>query len=195
MAKKRSTSVRRKVNLIEPPGPAVEPELVEEAGGEIRKTRLSDRLMRRIRASRGRIEKRVEARAAKLGLDPKPLIKGIWEIILLLPRLIKLVFKLTLDRRVPLRMRVLCALGLTYVLSPIDIVPEAMLGPVALLDDVALLIIILNTLLNQVDPEVVKDHWKGDEDVLRIIKESLAMVQWFMPSSVDAVMKRFFSKK
>jgi uncharacterized membrane protein YkvA (DUF1232 family) len=196
MAKKAKNKIRHEINLMETGRPpAKEPEIVEgEIISEPDPGRLS-RMLTRIKKGRRNIEKRIEARAVKLGLNPEPLIKGIWEVLLLLPRLIRLMYKLTLDKRIPLRFRAMCVFCLLYVLSPMDIVPEIILGPVAFLDDLALLLMALNIMLNDVDPEILKEHWTGDEDVLRIIRESVSLVEWFIPGALKKTIKKFFKTK
>jgi len=52
--------------------------------------------------------------------------------------------------------------------------PEAFLGPVGYLDDIAVAAFILNDLLNEVDPQIVRKHWAGEQDVLDLIKTILA---------------------
>lgn len=191
----------RKANLAEPaPLPAPEPKVIgpeqkPESEETPRRFNYFDRMLRRIRKSRQSIERRIERRAMRLGIAPEPLIKGIWELLLLFPRLIRLAVKLLFDPRVPLRLRVLCGLSLAYLISPLDLIPEAIIGPAGYLDDLGLLLVTLNLLVNEVDPEVVKEHWTGNEDVLRIIRDSVSLVEWFIPKPVYESIKKYFGKK
>lgn len=178
----------RKENVIEP-----------EIEGETRETLPQKGLIgivtKKIQNSRSTIERRVSAIAIKLGLDPKPLIKGVWEVLLLLPRLVLLVLKLSWDKRVPMRLRLLCMAGLVYIVSPLDFIPEGVVGALGYLDDLAIALVILDILLNNIEPEVIQEHWNGDEDVLKIIRESVSLAKVFLPPHAEATIKKFFRLK
>jgi uncharacterized membrane protein YkvA (DUF1232 family) len=53
-----------------------------------------------------------------------------------------------------------------WLLSPIDLVPEfiPVLGP---LDDVIVVALVLRHLVKRAGPDVVLEHWRGDERTLR----------------------------
>lgn len=199
--RKKSKRARRKINLkdkdhlSEKAAEFIAPDPDDEGDGLPRKVRRFDKFIARVRKSRHRIEKRIEAAAIKRGIDPEPLMKGVWELLLMMPRLLRLTLKLLVDRRIPVRLRLLCALSLAYVLSPIDFIPAAIVGPVGYIDDLALVLIALDTLVNEVDPAIVQEHWNGDEDVLKIIQESVSLVEWFIPTPVHEAIKKFFSKR
>src|SRR5690606_20860511 len=50
------------------------------------------------------------------------------DVILLVPDMLALVVRLTRDKRVPFRLKGQLLLAIAYVLSPFDLVPEALLG-------------------------------------------------------------------
>jgi uncharacterized membrane protein YkvA (DUF1232 family) len=82
--------------------------------------------------------------------------------------------RLVRDPRVPITRKVLAALVLAYVVSPIDIIPDFFLG-VGLLDDIVLVALALANLMESAGPEVVLEHWDGSEDALDLV---LATVDW-----------------
>ncbi len=53
--------------------------------------------------------------------------------------------------------------AIAYFISPIDILPEAILGPIGYLDDLGIAAYVLNDLLNTVDPKIVRRNWVGDD--------------------------------
>ena len=63
--------------------------------------------------------------------------------------------------------------AIAYFISPIDLLPEAILGPIGYLDDLGVAAYVLNDLLNSVDPQVIKRNWVGDNDILLLIKKIL----------------------
>ena len=52
-------------------------------------------------------------------------------------------------------------------------IPEGLVGPAGYVDDVALAAYVLHSLVNSVDPAVLKEHWAGDGDVLKTVQTIL----------------------
>jgi uncharacterized membrane protein YkvA (DUF1232 family) len=75
------------------------------------------------------------------------------------------------DGRVPFRMRGEIVAGALYVLSPVDIVPESLFGPIGLIDDATVLSRMLDTLLNRVPAQVVEEHWPGERAELDRLRD------------------------
>ncbi len=92
------------------------------------------------------------------------------EYILIVPDLFYLLCKLTLDPAVPLKNKAKLGIAIAYFVSPIDLIPEAILGPLGFTDDVVISAIVLNTLINETDPELIMRHWAGEEDILLLVK-------------------------
>lgn len=95
------------------------------------------------------------------------------DLLLFTPDLFLLVARLLIDGRVPKRHKAFLAAALAYVVSPIDLLPRRLFGPLACLDDVIVLVVALNILLNETDPNVVLDNWSGNEDLLAGIRDLL----------------------
>ncbi len=91
---------------------------------------------------------------------------GIRDLLLLLPDLTVLMLRLLRDERVPLGGKLIALVGVGYVLSPIDLIPELLLGPIGLIDDLLVITATLSRMLNHVHPDVVRAHWSGTGDVL-----------------------------
>src|SRR5688572_31610392 len=69
-------------------------------------------------------------------------------ILLLAPDLFHLLSRLMLDPRIPTAEKAGLGAALAYFISPIDLLPEALLGPAGYVDDVALAAFVLNRLIN-----------------------------------------------
>ena len=95
------------------------------------------------------------------------------EYVLLAPDLFHLLCKLSVDKRVPVSEKAKLAAALAYFVSPLDLVPEALVGPIGYVDDVALAAYVLNSIVNTTDPDVVRGHWAGDGDAQDVIKRIL----------------------
>ena len=91
------------------------------------------------------------------------------DIILCAPDLFHLLVKLTLDPEVPLGAKAKLGFAVAYFMSPIDILPEFILGPIGFLDDIAVAAYVLNNVMNEVDKTIIEKHWAGDHDILGLI--------------------------
>ncbi len=96
------------------------------------------------------------------------------DYVLAAPDLFHLLCKLSVDKDVPSKKKIKLIAGIAYFISPIDLLPEAFLGPIGYLDDIAVSAYILNDLVNDVDPQIVRKHWAGEKDILDLIKTILA---------------------
>lgn len=115
-----------------------------------------------------KLRERVRKWAKKKGGNSK------WaDYVMLAPDFFHLLCKLTVDKDIPRGEKAKLALAVAYFISPIDLLPEAFLGPVGYLDDVALAAYVLHSIVNKTDPEVVRRNWVGDGDVLELIQRVL----------------------
>jgi len=98
------------------------------------------------------------------------------DVLLFLPDLTILLLRLLRDERVPLLDKGLAVAGIAYVISPIDVLPALVMGPIGLLDDLFIVAACLSRLVNHVHPDVVRSHWSGQGDALEVIQSTTG---WF----------------
>jgi len=91
------------------------------------------------------------------------------EYVVLAPDLFHLLVKLSLDRNVPAKYKALLLFATGYFLSPVDLIPDFVPG-LGFLDDIAVAAFVLNTILNKVDPEIVRKNWAGEGDILEHVR-------------------------
>ena len=115
------------------------------------------------------------------------------EYILLAPDLFHLLCKLMIDPEVPSSKKMKVAALIAYFISPVDFIPEGLIGPLGYLDDIALTAYLLNDLINEVNPQVVRRHWAGDKDVLILVKTILLNADKMLGSRLwKKIRKKFF---
>ena len=112
------------------------------------------------------------------------------EYLMLVPRFLQLLWRLTRDPRVPARSKATLFLLAGYLALPFDIIPDFIPGA-GQIDDLMVLAFALDQMINRVPPEVVREHWDGDGDVLEIVKEVLDISTGFIPARLK---KRFGSR-
>ena len=97
------------------------------------------------------------------------------DIILFLPDLFVLSMGLILDARVPSKLKVALVSAVAYVLSPFDLIPEALLGVAGLIDDAGILIIALHTVFGALEltpdevEQIFRDYWHGHGHPVEIV--------------------------
>jgi uncharacterized membrane protein YkvA (DUF1232 family) len=95
------------------------------------------------------------------------------EYLLLVPDMFMLLWRLINDSRVNSKNKVLLGSGLAYYLFPLDIMPEGFLGPIGYIDDLVFGVYLLNKMLTDTDPEILREHWSGSDDILKTIQNVL----------------------
>ena len=94
---------------------AIDPEILSEPVSESKATRFYDRI-------RSNIAAYIDRKGPALGKSA--------EYLFLVPDVFILLFRLAKDERVTGKNKVLLGTGLAYYIFPLDIMPEAILGPI-----------------------------------------------------------------
>ena len=115
------------------------------------------------------------------------------EIIFTIPKLLKLLWRLETDPRVPTKAKLALPTVIAYVISPIDLVPDFI--PFAgQVDDIYLIIIVLRWIMQEAGEEVVYECWDGEKKTLDFILNALDSIIAFLPKRVKSLIDgRFIS--
>ena len=107
-----------------------------------------------------------------------------------IPHYLRLLGGLFTDRRVPVLDKVLVGAAIAYVVSPFDLIPDAVpfLGQV---DDVFLITTALQRLIKNAGRHVLLDHWRGDRASLSDlnIERVVAAATFFLPLGMRRKLK------
>ena len=95
------------------------------------------------------------------------------EYLLLAPDVFVLLWRLVNDGRVNAKNKVMLGSGLAYYFFPLDLIPEGFMGPLGYVDDLVFGVYILNRILVDTEPDVLREHWSGRDDVLETIRKVL----------------------
>ncbi len=117
------------------------------------------------------------------------------DVLLAGPDLLHLLSKLALDKRVPAVEKAKIASAIAYFVSPIDLVPEGVLGPAGLVDDIALAAFVLNGFVNAGYGEIAKEHWAGQEDLLVVIQRVLGVADAALGAGVFRRLKALVEQR
>ncbi|GEM_PF-3787446 len=127
-----------------------------------------------------KVRKRVEA-----WVSSKRLLRrsGFWtdhflQYLLVLPDLAHLTVRLLLDSRVDPAIKGRLLMGMSYLILPLDFIPD-FIPCVGLIDDLLVLSVILNRTINQGSPELkamIQEHWAGSKDVFDQVRRIIAVM-------------------
>ena len=112
------------------------------------------------------------------------------EYLLLAPDIFVLLWRLVNDSRVNSKNKVLLGSGLAYYLFPLDIMPEGLLGPAGYIDDLVFGVYLLNRILSDTTPEILREHWSGSDDILQTIQNVLNAADNLVGSDMLARIKK-----
>ena len=118
---------------------------------------------------------------------PRGEVSGAADLLLLLPDLTVLLTRLLRDPRVPPARKGVALAGIAYVVSPLDVLPSLVLGPVGVIDDLAVMAACLSGIVNRVHPDIVRSHWSGQGDALEAVQRVSAWVEARMLGGLGAV--------
>ncbi|SHH67222.1 YkvA family protein [Clostridium grantii] len=119
--------------------------------------------------------------------------KNIVKYALIIPDIVVLLYNLLKDKRVNIKTR--CMIGglIAYLAMPFDIIPDTIpiLGQ---LDDVAIVFIMVEKILKDLDKNIVFDNWQGDGDIIAKVKEGSEFVLAFVSKEkILKIIKGIFS--
>ena len=147
---------------------------------------VEERILIELNPRERRLYDRLRARVVKPEVAAT---SGVRDLLLLMPDLTVLLFRLMRDDRVPMGSKAIAFLGLAYVFSPIALIPEIFLGPLGLLDDILVVGLALSQLVNHVHPDIVRSHWSGHGDALNAIQRVVAFIESNLKTPLRSAMK------
>lgn len=116
------------------------------------------------------------------------------EYLLLVPDIFILLWRLTTDARVHGRDKVLLGTAVAYFILPFDLIPEAIVGPIGYMDDLVFAVYVLNKILTSTEPSVLREHWSGSDDVLRVIQRILNAADELVATNISGRLKKMIKK-
>ena len=125
---------------------------------------------------------------------PKPTRKEKSELksrmsnfLMFLPNMFKLLGKLITDARVPMAEKALFAAAIVYVIVPLDFIPDVFpfIGQV---DDLYLVALTLLRLLTKTDESVLRQHWDGGGDIIKLTDSIVSLAPAILPKRVTRVL-------
>ena len=108
-------------------------------------------------------------------------------LLMFLPNLAALCFRLMKDGRVPLPEKALFVAAIIYFISPLDFIPDV-LPFIGQIDDLYLIALTLVRLVSRTDERILREHWTGGGDIIQLVDAVIALAPRFLPKRVNRVL-------
>jgi uncharacterized membrane protein YkvA (DUF1232 family) len=115
------------------------------------------------------------------------------EYLFLLPDLFILVCRLAMDERVPTRKKVIAGAIVTYLILPIDIIPD-FIPVIGHIDDLVLAVLGLNMILNDIDKQILIDNWSGEGNILELLQSITHKAEQFLDKNIMQKINNWITK-
>jgi|SRR6056297_1739995 len=116
--------------------------------------------------------------------------KSLPEVLLFAPDIFYLLIHLMKDPEIPKSKKIKLGAVVAYFITPFDMLPEALIGLFGYIDDIALSAFILNDLVNGVNPDLIKKHWPGEDNILDVIQKILSDSDKFINKNIVNRLKK-----
>lgn len=108
---------------------------------------------------------------------------GIRHLLLLLPRLARMLAGLLADSAVPRPAKIALAAVAVYLASPLDLIPD-FIPIIGFLDDALLVAVVVDGLLNFLDRSLILKYWPGDQASLNATAAVAKRLARWVPTRV-----------
>jgi uncharacterized membrane protein YkvA (DUF1232 family) len=98
------------------------------------------------------------------------------EYILAGPDMFHLLVKLSMDSDISMKNTAKLGAAIAYFMSPIEVLPEAIIGPIGFLDDIALAAYVLRDVMEEAGNEKIVENWAGEDHILTLIEDLIDLI-------------------
>ena len=105
------------------------------------------------------------------------------DLLLVLPRLARMIALLLGDRQVPTAVKVALGVVAVYLLSPVDLIPD-FIPFIGYLDDLILAAIVVDALVTSVDRSTLLRYWPGSPTSLDTAAGAARRLSAWVPSRI-----------
>ncbi|MCK4668124.1 DUF1232 domain-containing protein [Candidatus Dependentiae bacterium] len=109
-----------------------------------------------------------------------------------IPQLFELLINILVSETTPTATRVRIIVALSYLLTPVDVIPEEVYGLEGYIDDFSVLILTLNSIKNNFSKRIIRKNWNGKSDIIEFIETSVEKTPLFLNKNVLREFKRIF---
>ena len=108
-------------------------------------------------------------------------------MLMFLPNLLRLLYKLMLDPRVSKTDKAVLAGTILYAITPLDFIPD-FIPFIGQVDDIYLVAIAVLRIINRSSEDVVQKHWGGAGNIKGLVTTIANMSRYFLPGRLRNVL-------
>ena len=108
-------------------------------------------------------------------------------------KLIDFVRDIAEDQRIPLQNRIVLGGLLTYLITPIDIIPD-FIPILGWLDDAFVTLLILDYVFNSADTDIILQHYPWNKSGFNKMKDYVGRLSWLVPPRLKTILFRNASR-
>ncbi len=117
------------------------------------------------------------------------------QALMLLPNMLKLIYRLVGDFRVPLAEKAMLMATAAYIVMPMDFMPD-FIPFMGQIDDLLLIALVFRRLVNAAGHELVMSYWDGDPEIMNTITWIIDWSEHILPAGIyDKIVRRASNKK
>ncbi|MDA8017782.1 MAG: DUF1232 domain-containing protein [Thermoanaerobaculia bacterium] len=117
------------------------------------------------------------------------------EALLLVPDVFIFLLRLLLDPEVPKAKRALIGSAIAYFVLPVDLLPEAMIGPAGFVDDLVLALAVLSQSFgSDLEPWAGK-YWSGSQSLRKVLRDVLQSAHGLLGTDLHHKLRRALAKR
>lgn len=98
-----------------------------------------------------------------------------FEYSMLIPDITVLLYRLLKDKRVDVKTKTLVVSVLSYIVSPVDIIPS-FIPFIGKIDDFAVVFFGLNKIIEEVPEEIILENWEGQGNIIFLVKQVIGYI-------------------
>ena len=109
-----------------------------------------------------------------------------------IPELFELLINILVAETTPTASRVRIIIALSYLLAPVDVIPEEVYGLEGYIDDFVVLALTLNSIKNNFSKRIIRKNWTGKNDIIEFIETSIEKTPLFLNKNILREFRRIF---
>ena len=137
---------------------------------------------------RGKIERYVSERGGAAGDTAA-------QALLLVPDVFVFMLRLLLDPEVPRAKRALIGSAIAYFVLPVDLLPEAMVGPGGFVDDLVLALAVLSQSFGSDLEPWAKKYWSGSKSLRKVMRDVLQSAHGLLGTDLHGRLRKALAKR
>jgi uncharacterized membrane protein YkvA (DUF1232 family) len=117
------------------------------------------------------------------------------DVLLLVPDVFVFLLRLLLDPEVPKAKRALIGSALAYFVLPVDLLPEAFMGPAGFVDDLVLALAVLSQSFGSDLEPWARKYWSGSQNLRKVLRDVLQSAHGLLGTDLHGRLRKALARR